>query len=242
MTIAGYTWGITAVATSANKQSGFTIIELLIASSVFAVVLLTALAGFMEVGRLFYKGVSTTSTQAVTDQIFKDMTGNFQVAANVSPAQAGNGYTYYCIGDNRYTYNLGYKLDTSVSANHSAPQAGGKGGNYGVLKDVLPGSSACAAPCNDQGTQPCAKGTVKFNNPTELLGDNMRVESFSIEPNPGVSPNFYNVSIIVAYGDDAVLDYTTAGDPSTVYCKGNSVTQQFCAVNKLDTGVYKGGQ
>ena len=138
-----------------SASLGFTIVELLIATAVFSVVLMTALTGFLQIGRLFYQGVSNTQTQAVTSQIFEDTVGNFQTAANVSPAQSASGYTYYCIGSARYTYNIGKKVSLSDSPNHSSPAGGG---NFGMLKDVLPGATACATPCDDLGSSPCSAG------------------------------------------------------------------------------------
>lgn len=231
-----------------SSQKGFTIIELLIATSIFSVILLTALAGFTEIGRIFYKGVSTTSTQNVANQISQDILGNFTTAEKVSgpnsykvSGSTGGTYTYYCVGNTRYTYNLNYRLDTSTSASHAAPAAGG-GGNFGLLRDVLPGSNACAAPCDDQGSTTCPVSTVKFNNPTEMLGDNMRLSAFSIQPNAGVSADFYNISVVIAYGDDSRLAYTDKNDLSTVYCAGNSRDQQFCSISRINTGVFRGGR
>jgi len=223
-----------------SDQKGFTIIELLIATTVFSIILLTALTGFFEIGRLFFKGVSATNTQNIANQISQDILGNFTTATNVSGPNSGNSYTYYCVGNTRYTYDIGYEIDSSASPNHSAP-SGASGGNFGVLRDVLPGSSACAAPCNDQGNAQCPAGTVKFNNPTEMLGDKMRIDSFSIQPGSATAPNYYNLSFVIAYGDDDRLAYTTANDPSTVFCAGNS-TNQFCAVSQISTSVYRGGQ
>lgn len=223
--------------TRPKSSGGFTVIELLIATAVFSMVLMTALAGFLQIGRLFYQGVSATQTQTVVNQVFQDVVGNFQTAANVSSSQNPSGYSYYCIGGSRYTYNIGQRVVLSATPNRAAPASGG---NFGLLKDVLPGSAACATPCDDLGGTSCPAGSVRFNNPVELLGDNMRLESFNLRSNPAISPNFYDVSIVVTYGDDDLLDYTSPEDRSTVFCKGNSFSLQFCAVSRLDSGVYKG--
>ena len=221
-------------------SGGFTIIELLIATAVFSIVLMTALASFLQIGRLFYQGVSTTQTQTVVNQLFQDIVGNFQTAANISPAQSDGkpgGYTYYCIGNSRYTYNIGQRVILAGLPNHAQLASGG---NFGLLKDVLPGATACATPCDDLGGSVCPAGAVPFKSPIEVLGDNMRLESFNLQQSPSVSPNFYNVSVVVAYGDDDLLNYTDPKDPSTVFCRGGSFNQQFCAVSRLDSGVYRG--
>lgn len=220
-----------------ERGSGFTIMELMIATAVFSVVLLTALAGFLQIGHLFYKGVSTTQTGAAAQQIFSDIAGNFHDSNNISQVQSANGYTYYCLGSSRYTFNIGKEVRTSDSPNHKSPASGG---NYGLLKDELPGSNGCATPCDDINLAvPCAAGTVRFNKPVELLGDQMRLSAFSIQPNVAVSPNFYSISIVVAYGDDDLLNNATN---SSAACKDDSDGRQYCSVTALNTGIYRGTQ
>lgn len=218
-----------------NRQ-GFTVVELLIATAVFAVVLLVAQASFVEIGHLFYKGVSITQTQDAADHIFQDINGNFQTAANIGGSQnsASGGYDYYCVGNTRYTYRINHQIDTSATPDHTAS------GNFGLLKDVLNGSgSACAAPCSDTGGSTCPAGAVALKSPVELLGNKMRLEQFNLSQSTTTS-SLYNVSIIVAYGEDNTLAYSTPGDYSTVSCQGDS-NNNFCAVSRINTSVYKGG-
>lgn len=220
---------------SHKNQKGFTIIELSIATAVFAVILMAAQAGFIEIGRMFYKGVSVTSTQNISTNIVSDLKNNIQLAANVSLMQKSqSGYTYYCVGNSRYTVNVGQEVDLSTK------ESLGPGGSYGLLRDDLPGASACAAPC-DGSVQTCPSGTVAFNNPVELLGNKMRLNQFSItQPDASASPNLYSISLIAVYGDDQALDYTDKNDPTTVFCTGSLTSQQFCAVDRITSSAYRG--
>lgn len=216
-----------------KKQSGFTIIELTIATSVFAVVLLAAQAGFVEIGRLFYKGVSTTQTQQTASNILTDIKSNIQTAASISLQTSGNGYTYYCVGNTRYTVNINHEVDLSN------PETYGSGGNFGLLRDTLTGSNACAAPCDPSGA--CPAGTVALNNPSEMLSNKMRLMQFDIsQPDSAASPNLYNVSLIAAYGDNSVLSYTNQNDITTVYCNGSLNSGQFCSVSRLNSSAFQG--
>ncbi|MEX1995563.1 MAG: prepilin-type N-terminal cleavage/methylation domain-containing protein [Candidatus Saccharimonadales bacterium] len=216
---------------AAHMPGGFTIAELLIATAIFSVILTGALVGFIQIGRMFYKGVSLTQTQDATKQVINSLRENIQLAASVSASQTGGGYSYYCVGNHRYTYKLGQKVELSDSPNHAAT------GNFGLLHDILPGSSACATPCAAN----CGDGAVAFNNPTELLGNKMRLGKFDIiQPDPSKTPGLYNLDIAVVYGEDDILNYTNKNDPSTAYCSGSLTNQQFCAVNKLSTTVYRG--
>jgi prepilin-type N-terminal cleavage/methylation domain-containing protein len=220
-----------------KKTNGFTIVELLIATAVFAVVLLVAQASFVQIGHLFYRGVSINQTQDAADHIFQDINGNFQTAPNVggSVNSSAGGYDYYCIGNTRYTYRINNEVDTSAATADHSPS-----GNYGILKDILPGAGAqCATPCNDTSAVPCPSGTVRLNSPAELLGNKMRIEKFNVTQSTPTS-SLYNVSIVLAYGDDNTLTYHTPGDYSTVACQGDA-HNDFCAVSSVNTAVYKGG-
>lgn len=219
-------------------QRGFTITELMIATTIFSIVLLVALAGFLQIGHTFYKGVSLAQTQQVADQIFQDINGNFQTAANITPPGSVSplGYHYFCVGNIRYTYNLGNEISSGATPNHSPS------GNFGILKDSLPGTSACAPPCTD--TAPlgiCNPPNVRlgqYSTPTEMLGDKMRLANLTITNATSQAPNVYTVDLVVAYGDDDVLDLTV---PTAPVCKGQA-NVEFCAVSQINTAVYRGWQ
>jgi prepilin-type N-terminal cleavage/methylation domain-containing protein len=220
------------------SQRGFTVVELLIATTVFSIVLLTALIGFIRIGNLFYKGVSIAQTQDNANSLYKDVAGNFQSAASVGGAQnsISGTYDYYCIGGTRYTYRINKEVLQSDPLNHSPS------GNFGVLKDILPGNGACAEPCDDTSSSPCLGSTVRLSNPVELLGEKTRIEKFNITQSTTTS-NLYTIAIILAYGDDTALDYsikTPAVDYSTVFCPGGTTSQQFCAISSVDTAIYRG--
>jgi prepilin-type N-terminal cleavage/methylation domain-containing protein len=214
-----------------SVQSGFTIAELLIATAIFSVILTGALFGFIQIGRMFYKGVSVTQTQETTRQIVNTVKDNIQLAASVSSAQSGNGYSYYCVGNNRYTYSLGRKVELAASPNHNAD------GNFGLLYDKLPGSTACATPCASN----CPDASVAFREPIELLGNKMRLGRFDVvQADPSKTPDLYKIDVYIIYGDDEILSYTDEDNPASAFCSGSLSIQQFCAVSKLSTTVYRG--
>lgn len=216
-----------------RRPLGFTVTELMIATAVFAVVLVLAQASFLQIGRLFYRGVSLSNTQETADHILQDVSGSFQNAVIISPGNPGD-YTYYCIGNARYTYKIDNEISTDATPNHSATN-----GNYGILKDILPGSGgACKMPCDDTSADACPANSKKLNKPVEMLGDKMRVEQFDITPSAPTS-SLYSINIVVAYGDNNTLEYSSPGDLSTVRCQGSSYNS-FCATARVSTAVYQG--
>jgi len=200
---------------------GFTIIELLIATSVFSLVLLGALTGFIHTGQLFYKGVTVTQTGATAKQVLDDVSSSINNSSSNSILlypTSPSGYSYDCVGNVRYTYNnLHTMIDLSVGNSYNP------NGNYGILRNLING---CSAPCATTGC------SAPLSTATEMLGDHMRLSDFTLTPLS--SGKLYTVSVTIAYGDNAVLDTTTT--PPT--CIGDSQSQQFCAVSDLSTSVY----
>ena len=64
-----------------TKNSGFTIIELMIATSVFAVVLVVAASGILAIGMLYYKGVTSSRTQEAARSISNTIANTIQFTA-----------------------------------------------------------------------------------------------------------------------------------------------------------------
>lgn len=208
-----------------SGSGGFTIIELTIATAVFSVVLLVGLASFLGIGKIFYKGVTLTQTQDATQAVMDQLSSDLQFAASVVPSQAtGTGAQFLCIGSARYTYNLYQEvnLDAHDSTSH-----------FGLLRDVLPGSSGCADPFG-----PSAIALVK---PTELLGNKMRLSKLDIAPAKSGSgsdiQDLWNINLTMAYGDDSSLG---GGDTASPSCNANLSNSQFCAVVNLNTSLNRG--
>jgi len=223
-----------------SSASGFTIVELMLATAVFSLVLIGALAGFLRTGNLFYKGVTLTQTQASAKQVLDDVSNNISDSTGVGDLN-NSGYTYYCIGDTRYTYT--YQTVTEGSAVNYGNQA--RGGNFGVIKDQV---TNCPTPCWNS----CPSGTYTIDGGTELLAPNMRVSQFLVCKAPGTS-NLWNINIAVVYNTNTSssgLDPGSApvscpaGGGTPTYtapsCQGGTSEQQFCAVSNLSTSVFAG--
>ena len=204
---------------------GFTIIELMIATVVFSVVLLVCLAAFLQVGRLFYKGVNLSLTQDDTRDMVSSISNDIRFSKNApitNNMATPNGY--FCIGLHRYKYMLGNHLYLG-SENFSS--------NYGLVKEEI--SAGCPSPS--------VPGSG--SNPTELLGNSMQLNDLAV----GCINTQCNVHVhVVFYGDDNTvfespshLGYTpsqalTAPDAN---CTGALSGSQYCATADFATTVLQ---
>lgn len=208
-----------------HHPKGFTVIELLIATTAFSVVLAVTLSAFIQMGRLFYKGLTITQTQQVTRDILDDATAETRFAASLTTEKpAGFGILYHCVGSARYSYVLFNPVDL---ANHNFDI--GPDPKFGLIKDTLPDANSCAAP----------SGTSPLKNPRELLDNRMRLGAFDIRAVANY-PNLYNINLMVAYGDDEVLEGEETKDPTQLRCDGPLFSSQYCTVNRIFTTVTRG--
>lgn len=216
-----------------NSRAGFTIVELLIATTVFSVVLLLAMTGFFQIGHIFYKGVSITQTQSVADQIGQDLSASVESASNISAVtqfQTTN-YYYACVGKVRYTFNPTYRVSADATDEFTT-------GQIGLVKDTLNNDGACQPPCIPNPAS-CGPGQLAWNKPQELLGDKMRVESLSLTPLASVSSSYFTIKLVISYGSDDLLIYTDTSDHSTASCTQQQ-GGQFCAIGRYNASINSG--
>ena len=207
--------------------AGFTIIELLIATAVFALVLIVALTGFFQVSQTFFKGQSSTRTQANAKAITDSLAGDLKFASTVTSPKAAGSANFLCIGNARYTFNIYKKVDFNNHDNNL---------NFGLLRDVLPG---CNSTSNPFGTAPFDQN----NPPKELLGNKMRLNIFCIcNKSCGIAgacfdgTDLWNTVVKIAYGDDESLEDENTTDPK---CNSNLNISRFCAIGEIHTTVSK---
>jgi prepilin-type N-terminal cleavage/methylation domain-containing protein len=96
------------------NTKGFTIIELLIATVVFSLVLLILTATIIQFNNIYYKGVVSTKTQETTRSIAENITRNIQFAggsSTVSQTPTAPNAGYLCAGDYVYKYVTGQLVE-----------------------------------------------------------------------------------------------------------------------------------
>lgn len=208
-----------------SGERGFTVVELMIATVVFSVVLLVITFGIIQISRTYYKGVTENNTQNTARSIMDTVTQAIQLNGGAvtdtpaAPVPANGGSQAFCVGNQQFSYRLGWQLkDGAVNAtNHETPRAL-------VLRDNV-------ANCAGAPAQNLSGGGVTGR---ELLAPHMRLAALDVENITGT--NTYRVSIKVVYGDWDILDDELRPEAK---CRGIRAGTQFCAVADLSTVVTK---
>ena len=201
-----------------KRQGGFTIVELMIATLVFSLVLLLVTMGVLQVNRVYYKGVTEANTQNVARSITDTISQAIQFSGgNVTPlptnAAPTPGTMYYvCVNNQQFIYWPGYQLVNGTPGLHQA--------NHSLVQRTIAGS--CGAP-------------VAPISGRELISPNMRLSNLQISQVPG-SANLFKIRVTVVYGDEDVLTGSTSLTPK---CKSIAGNNHFCSVSDLTTVVEK---
>ncbi len=243
-----------------KRQQGFTIIELMMATTVFAVILLIISFGIAAIGRLYFKSNISTRIQESNRSVVEDISrtiqfGNSSVLSMPDPTLITDNPAdphSVCIGDTRYTYIL----DRPVSTDALAPQHA-----LWVDKLQIPGVCPVDLPDlsrdNPSNFNTALTGTAVDGGgaPTsgkELLGKDMRVLGFDVDL---IGGTVYKINVRIAYGDSEYLThYDNAGvavdldgdavtgdrgDFRAAICRSTSQGGAYCAISELDTTIKK---
>lgn len=218
---------------SAPVQAGFTIIELMIATLVFSIVLLVITYGVLRFTDAYYKGVNSSTTQDTARSIMDTISQAVQFSGSTIVPTDGPGATdgtYFC------------------AANHIFVFVAGKQYMGGTPTATNPGLFEAT-------TDGCDPSLVVYSKGQELLGKHMRIANLQLTNDGSQS---YTVSIRLAYssggdpahdGDDLLCSPSVNGSctrstPLTNFalpdlmCKSQTGSQ-FCATSALSTTVVQ---
>jgi prepilin-type N-terminal cleavage/methylation domain-containing protein len=197
-----------------RNTKGFTVIELLIATAVFSVVLIIFLTALIRISEVFYKGVNLANTQEATRAALQDISDDIQFYKEAPDVHSD----YFCVGDHRYAMSKGVQVGS------------GNPNDYGLVREVM---STCK-PLTGSGSQP-----VDLTKAEKLLSPGMQLNDLSIQPlNGGISIRIF----VVYYGSDNTVFYSPTSshnnpnDPAydaykaaDAQCTGLPSSSQFCA-------------
>lgn len=195
---------------NSSKEKGFTIIEILIATTIFSVVLLVFLTAFVKISQVFYKGVTMSQVQEATRNTLNSISDDIQFTKN--PPSPNPATDYFCIADHRYTFKKGVQVASGVYA--------------GVYRENV------GANCQDPLVVP-----VDTNTAEQMLGNGMQLNDLNVNC---PTNNACNVRILVVYygNDNTVLISPSHSSPewqaTDAQCSGPAISSQLCA-----TAVYQ---
>ena len=206
-----------------NNKKGFTIVELLIAISVFSALLIIIVYAFLYGLNTFSKAQVVSKTQEVSRSIEQNIAQSFSLTAAgsytpIAPV-TNNQITSqgFCLGQYRYSYVLEKQLTSS--------------NNYGLLQDTLQGCSSSTSSVDLSVNLPT------LNTPKQLLGNNMRISNFTITPSKPLNSTAtgYQLVVEIDYGNNL-----KAGINGYNYqCPSGNISSSFCAVAKIDTIIFQ---
>ena len=223
-----------------GNQRGFTIVELMIATAVFSIVLLILTTGVLSFTRQYYKGIINNRTQNIARNTVREITQSIQFSTGEVTTLYNNAGQVggYCINGRPYYFALGRQLnggDAATTAKHV----------------LITGSANCVSPApNITNADLNSSPYIGFR---ELLGDKMRLAYFNVTPISGGSTE---VVMRIAYGDKDLLCSGSVANScqptgsltdtqilnplgdNALQCRGSS-GNQFCSVIGFTTQVVK---
>ncbi|HSW78569.1 MAG TPA: prepilin-type N-terminal cleavage/methylation domain-containing protein [Candidatus Babeliales bacterium] len=215
-----------------KDSRGFTIIELLIATAIFSIVLIIFLSALLRISQIFYKGVNLSNTQEATRNLLQDISDDVQFF-NTQPSPSLTPTDYFCIGDHRYAFKKGVQVDSGLPD------------DYGIVREVM-------TTCEDLVKKP-----INITKAEKLLDPGMQLNAISFKViNNGLNNESTAVGInlsVVYYGSDNkvflsddpayVNDINSAGynayQAPDARCTGPPNSTQFCATAKYSSTVLQ---
>jgi prepilin-type N-terminal cleavage/methylation domain-containing protein len=203
-----------------GNDSGFTIMELLISTIVFGLVLLVVTTAILQFTRVYYKGITESNIQetarTIADSISQGIQFNGGIVTDTPPNPTPGSSYAFCVGNVQYSYQVGHQLTDDTPTSTQKP--------HGLVNSNVAGCTSSTTPQN------MSSSTVTGR---EMLAPNMRLARMEVT---SIGTNLYRVSVKIVYGDDDLLD-----DPTTdaARCKNLRAGTQFCAVSDITTTVVK---
>ncbi len=190
-----------------NKSAGFTIVELMIATLVFSVILVAITVAVIQFSKAYYKGVHESATQNAARNI-ADAVSN---AVKYSPSRAAS-------------------VDYMESDDRSAVCAGGYVFVYKLHEKYTKDDAAATGMyMQPQGKDGCSVAP-KSEKSQQLLGNNMRLTDFSLTE---VADGMNTLKVSVIYGDDELIVDPGSENSRCTTDRGN----EYCAMSKLEATI-----
>jgi prepilin-type N-terminal cleavage/methylation domain-containing protein len=228
-----------------QDQQGFTIVELMIATAIFGVMLVLIITSINSYTSDYYKANINSAAQATVQSISANVEGTIK---NTSQVTSGtNAYAnYYCTDNEEYLYNIGSENPTET-ASLSMP--------YALYEFPIPNGQCYPTP------QSSTAGKAAYTEGSSLLGSYYRLLNFSVVQVSTTSEWLINIKLaytsggVNTAGDDLLCvpgdsyngpdgcspasNFTNFSEPgvTNAICKLNVEARQFCDVAELQSTV-----
>lgn len=224
---------------AAKRQDGFTIVEFMIATSVFGVVLLIVTAAVLFFGRTYQNSLYASATQAAAGNLVDVIGQSVKFSSTpITSTTHSSGTRSYCVGTKQYLYVIGRQLDGGNPSNTTRNAVVSRQNNSCLLESIIT-------------AQPSG-------GPQELLGKGMRLAKLDITVPNAANPALYRVTAKVIYGDDDLLCSPnrvpgscdeTAGTLTAAQFQNPTISadltckplsgSEFCTSSELSSTVYR---
>lgn len=206
-----------------RSMAGFTLVELMISTGVFSVVLLICTTAVLVIGQDFNKASIASLTQNtsrnIIDNITRELqynTGNYRIGFN---GGYGVEKIAICIGTVRYSYLLDYELVD---------------GPFDINKKQSPHVLWLDTTLPDK-CEPANVNEDTLTGGKELMSLHTRLRAatgLNITTAISSGGTLYNIDVSVIYGDKDVI---TAADK----CVSSRSGGAFCGLSELHTAVFR---
>ncbi len=221
-----------------SNETGFTIIELLIATAIFTVILIITTTSIIGISQTYVKGSVENQTQqsarSILSSISQDIEFNNATNINISDfsSPASSDERYFCIGNDVYVF----KINKYLSFSHT----GSEYSNIGLIRYA---SNSCPT----AATLPTSLSTMPQGY-TELLANHERIGQLNIKQININNFHAYTISLEIGYGSNSLLGISSSSpyyNDSTIPSASTTIPYQcqsgldssFCAVSILTTTV-----
>lgn len=200
------------------NQTGFTLIELMIALAFVAFILIFATTAVVQVMQTYNKGLSIKQINQAGRTTLEDVTRYLRTADPGAVNTSAMASNRVCFGGVSYVWNL-YNTPTASANRYSDGSA---------LTFTRVSDAANAMCSNASGSYPAVPKT----SATDILGANVWVMAVTMTT-PTVSAPLADVTIKLAVANDPAI---TGGA-----CTKGGTIGQFCATSNFTTTVMTGG-
>ena len=209
-----------------SSQAGFTILELMIATTILSVVLLVVSAVFLSISTSYTKGVTGSRLQNSVRGAVQELTGLIEFSSDtIQPAVTNgpNGESAICIGNEEFTF-----IPNMIQGVDKIPAAVNPG--QPIVQHVLwesPIQTGCVAL---DLTQPNPSTTAGLQTGSDLGITHEGLSQFTVNDSGGQLVNI-TINAFDAPGSDLL-------NPGETSCLGTA-GDQFCFTVNLTTTVER---